>query len=308
MTRSQPVEYAHTHRLRRASGPLAVVTSLLFAVCFGQPVVSGAEAADGPGDGAAPSPSDQLNSPTQAAPEVTDASCQSKCKPCRRFKRVREKSRCGRCCRRVRRCGNVPAKPDPYTWEDIFDGKTLEGWKVPEFGGEGEVRVEDGTIVMEMGASMTGITYTGEVLRTDFEIELEGMRLDGSDFFCTTTFPVGKEPCTLVVGGWGGTVVGLSTVDYYDASDNLTTTFLDLKDKQWYKVRIRVTEANIVAWIDDEQVVKQPRKGHHFGIRSEVDLCQPLGVSCWDSKAALRNIRIRRVKPEPPEPDEPGEN
>ena len=65
------------------------------------------------------------------------------------------------------------------------------------------------------------------------------------------------------------------------------------KKNQWYRVRIRVTDAAIEAWIDDEQVVHQPRKGHKFGIRSEVELCRPLGISTWITKGAVRNIRIR---------------
>ena len=63
------------------------------------------------------------------------------------------------------------------------------------------------------------------------------MRLDGSDFFCSTTFPVGKDPCTLVVGGWGGMVVGLSNVDHEDASENGTTKTMTFKNKRWYRVR-----------------------------------------------------------------------
>ena len=38
----------------------------------------------------------------------------------------------------------------------------------------------------------------------------EAQRVQGNDFFATTTFRVGKDPLTFVVGGWGGTVVGLS--------------------------------------------------------------------------------------------------
>ena len=38
----------------------------------------------------------------------------------------------------------------------LFDGKTLKGWKVPNFGGQGEVYVKNGAIVMEMGDAMTG--------------------------------------------------------------------------------------------------------------------------------------------------------
>jgi polyisoprenoid-binding protein YceI len=191
------------------------------------------------------------------------------------------------------------AQPDTYAWKALFDGKTLKGWKAPEFGGEGRVYVEDGMIVMEMGNNMTGVTYTAPVPRDNYELSLEGMRLEGSDFFCTTTFPVGTFPCTLVVGGWGGTVVGLSNVDFFDASENPTTTFQAFKDKQWYHVRIRVTEPKIEAWVDDEQVVDQDRPGHRFDIRFEVDLCQPLGIATWCSKGAVRNIRLRQLPPTP---------
>ena len=189
-------------------------------------------------------------------------------------------------------------KKDPHEWQELFDGKTLKGWKVPQFGGEGEVHVKDGAIVLEMGASMTGIVYTGKPPRTNYELIVEASRLDGVDFFATTTFPVGKDCCSLVTGGWGGTVVGLSCIDFYDASDNFTTKFHAFKKKQWYKFRIRVTDAKIQAWIDDEQFVDQPREGHRIGIRDEVDLCRPLGISSWDTKGAVRKIRIRHLKPE----------
>ena len=187
-------------------------------------------------------------------------------------------------------------QPPPPNWKDLFDGKTLDGWKAPQFGGEGKVYVKDGTIVMETGGMMTGVTWTGKPLRNNYELTLEGMRLDGTDFFCTTTFPVGDDPCSLVVGGWGGMVVGLSSIDGLDASENATTKTIDFKDKHWYRVRIRVTDAAIEAWIDDQQVVNQPRKDHKFSIRIEVDLCRPLGICTWDTTGAVRNIRVRAIK------------
>ena len=276
----------------------AVVASLLLAPAALRHV----EAADEPAAGALRSPSDR---PPEAKPPTADAAkpapkpeCKTSCRRCCRDRRrvrhgCRFQHRRRRCCAQP---GQQSANPNPYAWKDLFDGKTLAGWKVPKFGGEGEVHVKDGMIVMEMGADMTGVTYTGEVPETDYEIELEGSRLGGMDFFCTTTFRVGQQPCTLVVGGWGGTVVGLSNVDFYDASDNLTTSFQEFEDKQWYKVRIRVTAAKIEAWIDDKRVVNQPRKGHKFGIRMEVDLCQPLGISTWCTSGAVRNIRMRRLR------------
>jgi hypothetical protein len=192
----------------------------------------------------------------------------------------------------------LPAAGDAYQWKSLFDGRTLTGWKAPKFGGEGKVYVKDGAIVMDMGAMMTGIAWTGPVIRDNYELELEGMRLEGSDFFCTTTFPVGKEPCSLVVGGWGGSLVGLSSIDYADASENSTTRNMAFKNDQWYRVRIRVSDAAVEAWIDGKPMVSQPRKDHKFSIRIEVDECQPLGISTWATKGAVRNIRVRALKPD----------
>ena len=50
-------------------------------------------------------------------------------------------------------------KPAAPAWKSLFDGKTLKGWKSTNFGGEAEVTVEDGTIVMDRGSNMTGITF-----------------------------------------------------------------------------------------------------------------------------------------------------
>ena len=198
----------------------------------------------------------------------------------------------------VRRQESPPAAGDKApaaAWKNLFDGKTLKGWKAPQFGGEGKVYVRDGAIVMEPGSMMTGVTWTGKPPKTNYELSLEGIRLEGTDFFCTTTFPVGDEPCSLVVGGWGGMLVGLSNVDRYDASENQTTTSYEFAEKKWYRIRIRVTDAAVEAWIDGHRLVNQPRKGHTFGIRDEVDLCRPLGICTWETKGAVRNIRLREL-------------
>src|SRR5947207_15634118 len=93
-------------------------------------------------------------------------------------------------------------------WQSLFDGQTLAGWKVNDFGGEGEVTVEDGQIIMRMGQPLTGITWKdGASIPTDnFEISLQAMKRKGDDFFCALTFPVRDSHATFVVGGWAGTV------------------------------------------------------------------------------------------------------
>ena len=63
-------------------------------------------------------------------------------------------------------------------------------------------------------------------------------------------------------------------------------------------MRIRVSDAAIEAWIDDEKMVDQPRKDHKFGIRMECELCRPLGISTWCTTGAVRNIRVRALKPD----------
>jgi hypothetical protein len=190
----------------------------------------------------------------------------------------------------------APDKAAPAARE-LFNGKTLEGWKVTDFGGEGKVEVRDGTIVMQRGTQMTGITWTGRKLpRSNYELTLEGKRIDGSDFFCTTTFPVGDEYCSFVTGGWGGSVIGLSNVDHADASENQTSKSHDFKTGVWYKFRIRVTDDQIAVWIDNEQVVDQSRKEHAFGLRIECDACRPLGIATYDTVGAVRNIRLKELK------------
>jgi hypothetical protein len=189
--------------------------------------------------------------------------------------------------------------PPSKAWRSLFDGKTLKGWKVTQFGGEGVVEVEDGVIAMDFGSYLTGITYEGDIPTTNYELELEGKRVDGIDFFCATTFPVDQSHCTLVIGGWAGAVVGLSNVDGQDASQNETTSFMSFKTDRWYRVRIRVMPERIQAWIDDKQVVDVDIRKRRIDTRPEVDLSKPLGIAAWETRAALRNIRIRKLPVEP---------
>jgi len=177
----------------------------------------------------------------------------------------------------------------------IFDGKTLDGWEITNFGPQGPVDVSSGTIVLGMGDGCTGITYKRPFPDINYEISLEAKRLSGNDFFCGMTFPVGKDPCSLIVGGWGGTVVGLSSIDGRDASENETTKLMKFEKGQWYKIRLEVTENTIRAWIDEALVVDFNFSGKRLSIRPEVNLSRPFGITSWNTAAALKNIRLRRI-------------
>lgn len=190
----------------------------------------------------------------------------------------------------------LAVKEKKASWKKLYDGKSLSGWKEAKFGGEGEVYIENGAIIMSQGNDMTGITYAKDDLpKTDYEIEIEAKKVKGNDFFCTTTFPVGKDYCSLVVGGWGGGVVGLSSIDDRDASENETGQNKSFERNQWYKVRIRVGKGRIAAWIDNKEVVNFATKGHRISIRPECDLCKPLGIATWRTQGAVRDVRVRAL-------------
>lgn len=196
------------------------------------------------------------------------------------------------------------AKEAAGEWRTLFDGRELGGWKKTEFDEGGEVRVENpfrggpGAMIIEPGAYLSGITWSreAELPRTNYEITLEAMKLDGSDFFCGLTFPVRDSACTLIVGGWGGMVIGLSSIDDMDASENETTSAMEFAPNRWYRIRLRVTAEKIEAWIDNRHMVDVETKDRKIGLRwGDIEKSLPLGIAAYQTKAAVREIKLRRL-------------
>jgi YbgC/YbaW family acyl-CoA thioester hydrolase len=190
------------------------------------------------------------------------------------------------------------AQPKTGEWQPLFDGKSLQGWRETPFTGRGEVRISNGRIVLGAGSPMTGITWTGPFPRTDYEVRLEGARLQGSDFFASLTFPVEDSYATWVTGGWGGDIVGLSSIDGWDASDNETRSYFNFENGRWYALRIQVTEERIRAWIDDKPVIDVLIGGRSIGLRpGEIELSAPLGFASYHTAGALRKAEYRLLRP-----------
>lgn len=188
--------------------------------------------------------------------------------------------------------------------QELFNGRTLDGWMLSSFEGEGEVKVdpdfkgEGPAIIIEAGAPLSGITWTdgAKLPRVNYELSLEAMRIEGGDFFCGLTFPVGKSACTFVVGGWGGNVVGISSIDDMDASENETASGRDFKDGRWYRIRVRVTDTKLEAWLEGDQIADVEWKDRRIGLRpGDIQRSLPLGISSFLTKAAVRNIRLTRL-------------
>lgn len=177
----------------------------------------------------------------------------------------------------------------------IFNGKTLDGWEVTNFGPQGPVYVSGDEIILGMGDGCTGITWKKDFPSMNYKVTLEAKKIQGNDFFCGITFPVGESPCTFIVGGWGGTTVGLSSINGADASENETTTLQKFEKDVWYKVCLVVRPDTIRALIDDKIVVNFAIGDKRLSIRPEVELSRPFGITSWTTTAAIRNIRVENL-------------
>jgi hypothetical protein len=178
----------------------------------------------------------------------------------------------------------------------LFNGKSLDGWEITNFGPQGPVSVSGNAIILGMGDGCTGITWKRAFPRTDYEVSLDAKRVAGNDFFCGLTFPVGKSPCTLIIGGWAGTTVGLSSIDGKDAAENETTTHMNFETDRWYHIRLIVRDNAIISWIDSIKVVDFTIGSKKLSVRPEVELSRPFGITSWNTTAAIRNIHLRRIE------------
>lgn len=178
----------------------------------------------------------------------------------------------------------------------MFDGRELGFWKKADFYQAGDVYVKDGCLILEKSEWMTGVTWTGPIIGMNYEISFEAMRVEGNDFFCGLTFPVGKNSCSLILGGWRNEVCGLSNIDHKDASLNETTLRMSLENDRWYKVDLRVTPDKIQARLDGEWIVDVDTPGKSIDIRSECIPSLPLGFATYKTKGAIRNIHLTRLR------------
>lgn len=182
-------------------------------------------------------------------------------------------------------------------WKPLFDGRTLGGWRDTAFRGQGRVTVEDGAMVLHAGAPLTGVNYTGTLPSGAYEIRYEAKKMGGGDFFASLTTPFGDSAFTFVTGGWGGDIVGVSSIDGWDASDNETRTYFEFESERWYRFRIAVSRDRIQAWIDDKQVVNVNVAGRNVGMRKGAgELSAPMGFASYNTSGAIRKVEWRPLR------------
>ena len=179
----------------------------------------------------------------------------------------------------------------------LFDGKSLANWEPVDIGGSGQVELEDDLLIINQGESVSGVVYkkAADLPVINYEITLEAKRLQGVDFFVGLTFPVGdlKTCATLVCGGWGGSVTGISSIDNLDASENGTSSYQRYEDDKWYPVKLRVTADNLSAWVGDKQVIDEDIKGKKIAVRpGPIESYLPLSLTTFNTTAAIRNVKL----------------
>ncbi len=155
-----------------------------------------------------------------------------------------------------------------------------------------------GMWLTEGGQSATGalIDHVIDSHARGAELSLEAKRLEGVDFFCGLTFPVGsvKTCATLVCGGWGGAVTGISNIDNLDASENSTSNFVRYEDNKWYAVKVRVTPENLSVWIDAKHLIDQDLKDKKVNVRpGPIESYLPLSFTTYATTAAIRNVKLK---------------
>jgi len=181
---------------------------------------------------------------------------------------------------------------------ELFNGRDLTGWNVltkEYFDAPGKVTVKDGAIILGSGSDLTGVQWAGKTLRDDYSITLEARRVDGSDFFCGLTFPIGKSYVSLILGGWGGSAVGLSDINDMSAIENETSQMIDFVQNKWYSIEVRVAEGHVRVWLDDKKIIDQEIKGKRFTIWPQQEPVRPLGVATYRTVGAFRRIAVMRL-------------
>ena len=182
------------------------------------------------------------------------------------------------------------------SWQHLLNGRDMTGWTDAELTGRKPCWVASRRLYVPCGDDLSGVVYkAGEIPAWDYEVTVQGMRAEGNDFFCGLTFRVGDSPCTLICGGWGGAITGLSSIDGEDASQNQTSQFFQYDNWRWYRARVRVTHDRIKCWLDDKPLIDVPLAEHKFSVRWEVEPTMPFGLATWRTTGAIRDLRVRQL-------------
>jgi hypothetical protein len=183
----------------------------------------------------------------------------------------------------------------------LFNGKDLSGWKAADIWGNGKVEaLTNGVVSCGLGKPLTGLAYTNSFPTMSYEVKMEALRKEGSDFFVAMTIPVESNACTVVIGGWGGGLCGISSINFMDASENQYSEGVVFKNDVWYTLRVRVTPGLLEVFLNDTlYTAKVPfESSSAFTLRagSDIDKTKPFGLATYETKALWRNLTVTTLE------------
>lgn len=186
-------------------------------------------------------------------------------------------------------------------WE-LFSPALIQKWEEAKMIQGGGIVREDGGFTLKDGAPMTGIVFPSWLKDgmpiADYAIYYEAMRESGGDFFGSVTFPVRDEKTfvTFVLGGWGGSQVGISCIDGYDASENTTGSSQRFENGKWYRVRIEVRAKELRVLLDGRPIIQTNIAGRDLGLRAgEIDRCVPFGFATYGTTGRVRSCVVEKL-------------
>jgi len=187
-------------------------------------------------------------------------------------------------------CRSAPAGGAP---PPVDAGPPIPAGFVPtDFGAEDAVAIEPTGVRLEPGAPLSGVTFTGPLPTPPYTLAVEFTKRYGSDFPLAVTFPVAGSHLSLVLGGWGGTVCGLSSLDGLDAARNATRFVHAFPAGVRTVVELDVEAERVAVRLDGVQVLDASLAGHAVGVRAELEPCKPLGLAAFATATTIHRFRV----------------
>jgi hypothetical protein len=145
-------------------------------------------------------------------------------------------------------------KQQQEEWVSLFDGKSLDGWKVGTHASS--FSIENGTIAVN--GDVAHLYYDGEVLQHDFknfELKMDVMTTPGSNsgIYFHTQYQEGGWPQKGYEVQVNNSHTDWRRTGSLWAIQDIKETYV--KDNEWFSVHIKVKGKRVTVAINDKQVV-----------------------------------------------------
>ncbi|MBL9138888.1 MAG: DUF1080 domain-containing protein [Verrucomicrobiales bacterium] len=201
--------------------------------------------------------------------------------------------------------GTLSAATPVDGWSDLFDGRTLEGWRGNE--GGASHKVVDGAIVCDGPRShlfYVGAVEDGQFGDFEFEVEVRTSPGANSGIYFHTAFQEKDWPTqgyevqvNNTATGEGGYRENKKTGSLY----GIRNVYRQLvADNEWFRLRISVLGRQVRIWVNDTESVNyvEPRHAPNGGYKDRRISRGTFALQCHDpgSKVSFRRIRVRPLK------------